>query len=73
MDKKNGEVVGVLDTTDRDELMVISGGGKIIRTPIKSISRYHRSARGVRIVDLEAEDRVSAIAMLAEKEIEAEE
>ncbi len=73
VDKKNGEVEGVLDTTDRDELMVISEGGKIIRTPIKSISRYHRSARGVRIVDLEAEDRVTAIAMLAEKDEEPEE
>jgi DNA gyrase subunit A len=72
VDKKNGEVVGVLEATDRDELMVISEQGKILRTPIKSISRYHRSARGVRIVDLEPEDRGSAIALLADKEDETE-
>ena len=72
VDAKNGEVVGVLEATDDDELMIISVGGKIIRMPIKTINRYHRSARGVRLVELEQGDKVTAIALLAEKEEEEE-
>lgn len=70
VDVKNGEVVGVIEATDDDELMIISVGGKIIRMPIKSINRYHRSTRGVRLVELEQGDKVTSIALLAEKEEE---
>jgi DNA gyrase subunit A len=52
----------VLEVLDQDELMIITVGGIIIRMPVKGIRIMGRATQGVRLVKLEARDRVAAVA-----------
>jgi DNA gyrase subunit A len=42
--------------------MLITSGGKIIRTSAKDISVIGRNTRGVKLIDLDAEEKVVAVA-----------
>ncbi len=53
---------------ENHEIMVISGEGIIIRTPVNQISRMGRNTQGVRIMNLNASDVVSAVALVVKKE-----
>jgi DNA gyrase subunit A len=69
--KKNGEVVGLTTVTDKDELMLITEGGIIVRTSVKDIRTTGRSTQGVRIIKLEAKDKVAGMArVVIEEEVE---
>jgi DNA gyrase subunit A len=67
---RNGKVIGVAQVTDEDELMLITQQGKILRMASKGIRTIGRSTQGVRLIDIEGEDRAVSIARLAEKEEE---
>jgi DNA gyrase subunit A len=67
--KKNGETVGMKTVTDKDEIMVITGKGMIVRCAVKDIRTTGRSTQGVRIIKLDSGDKVSSIArVVPEKE-----
>ena len=65
---KNGPVVGVLQVTNEDEVMVITQAGKAIRMPANGISKIGRATQGVRLINMSAGDRVVSVARLGEKE-----
>jgi DNA gyrase subunit A len=65
---KNGRVVGVLQVSDDDEIIIIASSGKLIRTKASNISIIGRSTQGVRLIDLANDDRVVSIARVVEKE-----
>lgn len=67
---KNGKVVGILQVTDEDEIMIIASSGKLIRMKASNISTIGRHTQGVRLIDLDAGDKVVSIARVAEKEEE---
>jgi DNA gyrase subunit A len=69
---KTGRVVGVLQVTEDDQLMLVTNIGKIIRLRIKDIRIIGRNTQGVRLIDLEESERVVSVARLAEKEEEEE-
>ena len=69
---RNGKVVGITQVTDDDELMLITQQGKILRMASKDIRTIGRSTQGVRLIDIEGEDRAVSIARLAEKDDEDE-
>jgi len=56
--ERNGGVVAVCPVTDNDEIMFISKNGIIIRVPASDISVIGRNTQGVRIMKLEANDKV---------------
>jgi DNA gyrase subunit A len=62
---RNGKVVGVMDVDDEDEVMLISQSGIIIRTSVKEVSVIGRNTQGVRLMKLDAGDRVVAAAKIA--------
>jgi DNA gyrase subunit A len=66
--ERNGKVVGVVQVSDDDELMLITQQGKILRMASKSIRTIGRATQGVRLIDIEGEDRAVSIARLAEAE-----
>ena len=77
--KRHGLVVGIKVVSETDELMVITAEGIIIRTNVKSISRTGRDTQGVRIMKLDAKDRVVTLARVVgmgkeedEEEVEVE-
>jgi DNA gyrase subunit A len=64
--EKNGPVVGIKSVTDADQLLLITQSGMLIRMKVKDIRETGRAAQGVRVIQLEAGDRVVAVAKLAE-------
>jgi len=67
---RNGKLVGTQQITDQDELMLITDRGKIIRLRCSEIRLSSRNTQGVKLIELEAGERVMAIARLAEREEE---
>ena len=67
---KTGLVVGVRMVTDDDDIMLVTDGGKVIRTPVRGISIIGRNTQGVRLIDLAEGEKVVGVACLAEKEEE---
>ena len=59
---KTGDAVSIKEVLPDDELMVITKGGMVIRMPVKGIRVSGRNTQGVRLVDLEASDRVIDVA-----------
>ncbi len=69
MTAKNGETVALKTVADKDEMMIITGKGVIVRCPVKDIRTTGRAAQGVRIIRLDAKDKVSSVAsVIAEEE-----
>lgn len=62
--EKTGRIVGAEVVDEDDVLMVITTGGKSIRTPIKPIRTTGRVAQGVKIINLAENDQVASIARL---------
>src|SRR5688572_3881616 len=65
---RNGHVIGVSQVTDDDELMLITQQGKILRMASKDIRTIGRATQGVRLIDIEGDDRAVSIARLAERD-----
>ncbi|MBU4054617.1 MAG: DNA gyrase subunit A [Proteobacteria bacterium] len=65
---RNGQVVSILLVNKDDDLMLMASSGKIIRMAVSSISVISRNTQGVKLVDLEDDERVAGAASLAEKE-----
>ncbi len=68
--KRNGKVVGVLQVTSDDEIIIIASSGKLIRTKAKSISIIGRATQGVRLINLSEKDKVVSVARVVEKDEE---
>jgi DNA gyrase subunit A len=66
--ERNGKVVGMAQVHDDDELMLITQQGKILRMASKDIRTIGRATQGVRLIDIEGDDRAVSIARLAEKD-----
>ncbi len=69
--EKNGDAIGIACVGDTDEIIFITTQGMIIRMRASDISTIGRATQGVRVMDLEEGDELSAIAKLPEPEEEA--
>jgi len=56
--ERNGRVVGALLVRPEDEIMLISSGGTLVRTPVEEISIQGRNTQGVRLIRLDDGDRL---------------
>ncbi|HXR26805.1 MAG TPA: DNA gyrase subunit A, partial [Candidatus Baltobacteraceae bacterium] len=62
--RETGPVAAVqLVTEDDEELLLISAGGQVVRTDVKTINRYGSGARGVIVMRLNEGDTVAGIAV----------
>jgi DNA gyrase subunit A len=68
--ERNGKVIGIAQVSDDAELMLITQQGKILRMAAKDIRTIGRATQGVRLIDIEGDDRAVSIARLAEKDEE---
>ncbi len=69
--KKTGRTVDVrVISSDKDDLVVVSRNGVIIRTPLATVSKIGRATQGVRIMRIDESDRVASVACIAETEID---
>jgi len=66
---RNGEVVGVAQVVEDDEVMLITNGGKVLRCPVSGISTMGRATQGVRVMDLASAESLASMARLAEADV----
>jgi DNA gyrase subunit A len=64
--ERNGEVVGAVSITDENEAMLISNAGTLVRTPAAGISVMGRNTQGVRLINLDGDDRLVGIERIIE-------
>ena len=65
---KTGCVIGALTVRDEDEIMLITVGGQMVRTSVKDIRETGRNTQGVKLIELEQNDRLKAIAPVISEE-----
>ncbi len=66
--ENKGALAGALVVREHEELLFISAGGMVQRTPVRGINRYGRASQGVRLMNLKDDDIVSAVALVAESD-----
>lgn len=66
--EKSGDAVGLLQVKDEDEIVLIANSGKLIRTKANTISVQGRNTQGVKLMELEADDRIVSIGRVVEEE-----
>jgi len=71
--EKTGSVVGVMEVLPADEIMLITMHGLIIRSSVAQVRVTGRIAQGVKLVQLDAGDRVTAVARVVPEETEGSE
>jgi DNA gyrase subunit A len=65
---KTGDVVSTINVSDKDNFIVSTKHGIVIRTRVKEVRVMGRATQGVRIIKLKPEDRVVDIAKLVTDE-----
>jgi DNA gyrase subunit A len=61
---KNGAVVAIAQIHASEELLVMTEWGKILRTPANEIRTIGRATQGVKLMDLEGEDKIVSVALV---------
>ncbi len=64
--ERNGKAIGALQVVDDDEIMMITNGGKIIRTYMNNVRVIGRNTQGVNLFNLSEGERVVAMDRVAE-------
>ena len=63
--EKNGKVIEIAQVDGRrEELLLITEQGKILRTPTEDIRTIGRATQGVRLMDLEEGDKLVSVALV---------
>lgn len=68
--ERNGPVIGIAQVVVDDDVMLITDGGKVLRCPVGGISSMGRATQGVRVMNLDSDEKLVSIARLAEEDIE---
>lgn len=70
---KTGELVGMLNVTEAQDLVIICKSGVTIRTSVSSVREAGRATQGVKIIRIDDGDEIAAITKVDETETEEDE
>jgi DNA gyrase subunit A len=70
--ERNGKVVQIAAVRESDDVMLITAGGMVNRTPASGIRVVGRNTQGVRIMNLKEGDKIASLAKVAREEGEGE-
>ncbi|MEY3562714.1 MAG: hypothetical protein RLZZ294_720 [Bacteroidota bacterium] len=70
--EKTGNLVGILDVIESEDLMITCESGVTIRMKIAEISEQGRATQGVKLIKLDDDDAIAAITTLNEVVVEDE-
>ena len=68
--QKNGKITTIKTVEEKDDLMVVTNKGQVIRTNISGISLMGRNTQGVRIIRPKKGEKVVAVEKIAKEEKE---
>ena len=66
--EKTGSLVGLLAIEEQEDLMISCKSGITIRMKVSSIREAGRATQGVKLINIEENDQIAAIARIAEQE-----
>jgi DNA gyrase subunit A len=66
--EKTGNLVGILDVSEKEDLIITCKSGITLRTSLASIKEAGRATQGVRIIRLDEGDEIAAISKVEEQE-----
>lgn len=66
VNERNGNVIGALDVTEEDEMMLITNRGILVRTPVSGVSVIGRNTQGVRLINLNEGEQLVGVARIEE-------
>ena len=66
--KKTGKIVGSFPVEEADQIMLVTDGGKLIRTPVDGIRIAGRSTQGVIVLNTAEDERVVSVERLSEED-----
>ncbi len=69
----NARIVGAFPVRNRDELILVTDGGQIIRVPVEQIRVVGRATRGVTLFKVDEDERVVSVSRLREDQIVVQE
>ena len=67
---RNGKVVGAIQVTDEDEMMLISNKGTLVRARAVDVSIIGRNTQGVTLINIAKGEKLVSVAKIAETEEE---
>ena len=70
---RNGQVVGAIQVTDEDEMMLISDKGTLVRARAADVSIIGRNTQGVTLINIADDETLVSVAKIAETEQEESE
>ncbi len=70
--KNGGAVVATFPVTDSHQIMLVTDGGQLIRTPVMNVRTTGRSAQGVTIFKVGADEQVVSVAWLVQEDDDAD-
>ena len=62
---KTGLLIGILNVTDEDDLMIINRSGITIRLAVSSLRTMGRATQGVRLINLKDGDQIASVEKVA--------
>ena len=65
---KTGNIINSCSVKGKDNIIVMTEGGIVIRTPVKNIRVMGRATQGVRVINLKGTDKVSDYARVPTEE-----
>lgn len=68
--EKNGNMISIREVVDNDDLMIITSRGIMIRQHVSDIRVMGRNTQGVRLIRLDKDDVISAVASVVGEEVE---
>ena len=71
--EKTGKLVGILDVSESEDLMITCVSGVTIRTGTAEISEQGRATQGVKLIKLDENDEIAAITNLDEEQVKSAE
>lgn len=66
--KKTGDLIALKEVSDKDDLMIITEGGKVIRMNCGGIRTMGRNTQGVRIMRLDGDSKIAAVTRVVNEE-----
>lgn len=64
--ERTGELVGAIQVSDQDEIMLISDQGTLVRTRVGEVSTLSRNTQGVRLIRVREDERLVGLARIEE-------
>ena len=68
--EKTGRLVGIMDVSENEDLIITCQSGITLRTPIANIKTAGRNTQGVTLIRVDGEDAIAAISKIEEQEEE---